>query len=543
MPMPTPGLLRDAVRAALGSEPVHGPQHGTGQTRRAAFRRAHRSPWTMLGLAFALCGAAAALSLVSHEAGANLEPRPDALEYAVLAYRLADGDPPTLPIGDRTYPSRYPLGFPLLLVPAAAAGVPPDLLWVVPAVIALVGIAAVYEAARRATNVAVATWAALLLAASPGFVQFGVMTMSDGPATVATAVWAVSLVRRVGTPLLGAVAGYAGTIRLTALPLLLAGALAATARGRPALRGFLVGALIGFAPSLLAYALGWSGALAGYAFWVPDRYAHGGAAFAAHHLAENVAHYGPAILGVGRRPPFYPVAVPALAVLGLWTVRRSPRRVEFMCLAAVLVLQVGIVLPYFFRTVRLLLPAVPLVLLLAAIGLANVSGRWRPLAWAVAIAALAVQIHGTQRLLHGDRRESRMNAVMGSLARVLPEHGVIVSDVPALLAWLYWIRGTDREFMPLVVPPAGPRHDFVDRHVRALYATGAHGAGALPHVLLDGAAATPTGVAVARRRANGSPVVLIACTEYGKQLLPRAIEAVAAVPEPKVGRCDVAAVR
>src|SRR5262249_4398089 len=57
------------------------------------------------GLAIALALAGLTLSRAPREAGQNLEPRSDALEYAVLARRLADGDPPTLPIGEHAYPS------------------------------------------------------------------------------------------------------------------------------------------------------------------------------------------------------------------------------------------------------------------------------------------------------------------------------------------------------------------------------------------------------------------------------------------------------
>ncbi|MFH0793205.1 MAG: hypothetical protein V2A74_04150, partial [bacterium] len=57
------------------------------------------------------------VSLAPHTGGEDLLPRPDALEYALLADRLASFEPPLIPIGLRQYPSRYPLAYPLLLVP------------------------------------------------------------------------------------------------------------------------------------------------------------------------------------------------------------------------------------------------------------------------------------------------------------------------------------------------------------------------------------------------------------------------------------------
>lgn len=54
--------------------------------------------------------------------GIDLFPFPDAQEYALLAERLASGEPPLLGIGLHDYPSRYPLSFPLVLAPFVALG-------------------------------------------------------------------------------------------------------------------------------------------------------------------------------------------------------------------------------------------------------------------------------------------------------------------------------------------------------------------------------------------------------------------------------------
>src|SRR5947208_9866997 len=84
--------------------------------------------------------------------GDNLRPRKDALEYAVLANRLAGGDAPDVPIGDRVYPTRYPLGFPLLLAPSVLARTPPHHLWRVTAIFGVAGVVLTYWAALRLTS-------------------------------------------------------------------------------------------------------------------------------------------------------------------------------------------------------------------------------------------------------------------------------------------------------------------------------------------------------------------------------------------------------
>lgn len=51
--------------------------------------------------------------------GPDLQPWPDAMEYALLATRLAKLEPPLLPIGFGEYPPHYSLSYPLALVPFA----------------------------------------------------------------------------------------------------------------------------------------------------------------------------------------------------------------------------------------------------------------------------------------------------------------------------------------------------------------------------------------------------------------------------------------
>src|SRR2546422_5012989 len=192
----------------------------------AALLDARSRSW--IGLLAALLLSVATLRHARTPEGENLRPRRDALEYAVLANRLAGGEAPTLPIGDRVYPSRYPVGFPLLLAPSVLAGTPPHHLWQATAVFGMGGVALTYWAALRLTSPIAATWAALLLAAAPRYAYWSVHVMSDVPAAMLTALWALLLTGSAFAGL-GIASGFACTVRLMEVPLLAVGAFAALA--------------------------------------------------------------------------------------------------------------------------------------------------------------------------------------------------------------------------------------------------------------------------------------------------------------------------
>lgn len=464
------------------------------------------------------------LGRMSHQAGENLEPRVDALEYATLAIRLSAGEAPMLPIGSHTYPSRYPIGFPLLLAPAAWAGVPPERLYEVSAVFALVGIAATAVAARRIAGSGLAVWAALLLALSPLYLRHGGMVMSDGPAAVIAAVWAAVLLRRGPSLALGLLAGFACSIRLMNVPLLLGGSIAALWIGDCRARArYVVGSMVGLLPVAVSVAAGWSRPLGGYAFWMPEFYDPPTAAFGMQWLRANLEAYGAALLGAQWRAALYPIVVVPLAALGVCTATTDRRRVAVV--AGTALGYAALCLGYFFTAERLLLPVVPLLLIAAASGLATVARRRPGLAVAIVTLTLVVQGATALRATRPAERRASSPDLMAAVEGHLPASVLVVSDVPAVLAWLYWVRGTSREFLPLVVPPRGRKRNVDDRHLRRLYANAREPQwpGTVPETFVDARGASPSGLDVVRHHAErGSPAIVVTCTGYGRRALAAA---------------------
>jgi len=473
-----------------------------------------------------------------HTEGANLLFRADALDYAVVANRLAALEPPTIPIGDREYPSRYPVGFPLLLVPAVEAGVPPHELWIVSALTAVLGVGLTYLATVRITNRLLATWAAGLLALAPVYIRFGLMVMSDVPAAALTAAWALSLFTRSWLAV-GLIAGFACGVRLTGALLLGASAFGAI-RDKRCSR-FVMGAALGLLPVVVCTGAGWSGPFAGYAYWMPGEYGTLVRPFGVAPLLANVAGYTAAFLGLAHRPAFYSFPVALLALLGVFSKRL--RRTTVVLVVLAIGCHLGIVLPYFFHDLRLVLPIVPLVLILAALGLKSLWERLPLAAGALAACLIAFQWRDARHSLGTGPPTVRVGAALVTVASYLPPEALVISDVASPLVWLYWERGTAREFLPLSVPPAGFRSDvFLDRHLRRLYWNAAAGSRmSLPTTLLDQGGVTATGrTVIERHERSGSPVIAVVCTKRGRRDLAGArLPVRPLVPIGTTSPCDI----
>jgi len=114
--------------------------------------------------------------------GQELWPMPDAVEYAAVAVNLDSGLGPVLHFGGNTYPSRYTIGYPLILAAAyPLLGHRPERLCLVTALTALIAIAGLYILTLWAFDRPSAALAGLLLATSPHFLGLSTCVLSDVP--------------------------------------------------------------------------------------------------------------------------------------------------------------------------------------------------------------------------------------------------------------------------------------------------------------------------------------------------------------------------
>ncbi|HYC23783.1 MAG TPA: phospholipid carrier-dependent glycosyltransferase, partial [Candidatus Bathyarchaeia archaeon] len=274
---------------------------------------------------------------------ADLDPRPDALEYEEGARNLVRGEGYCLIVEGKKYPPRYPFGFSLLLAPflAASGDAPGTGIWAVLAC-AWVAIVASWWLGWLAGGPWSAAAAALLLSLSGLHVAMSRAVMSDAPSAAITAALGAASIVALGrsTPgvppgrgellrwlALGVAAGLAASMRATNLLLLAPIAcLLALERGcarRSRIARFAAlssGVMLGVLPLLLYnHARFGSPFATGYGFWVPAQYFDAkyvwGPAFQAVDRADeaNLPFYARALFGGGT---MYPQPIAIMVVLG-----------------------------------------------------------------------------------------------------------------------------------------------------------------------------------------------------------------------------------
>ncbi len=331
----------------------------------------------------------------------DIQPAPDAVEYAVTAQRLAAGASFALPWPGGEYPARYPFGFPALLAPAywlPGATVQSGLYAVI--ALAVLAVILVYLLGRRLLGRAGGLIAALTLPLLPPYLGWSRAIMGE-TATVALvaatalllhAACASSRPRRRALLLFvaGLVAGVAILVRLNNVALLGALTAGALIGIRPRRAWPRAAFALGIVPvcALLALALyntrTFGGPLAtGYGYWVPEWYGQFGTTFSPAYAfrappvvgdlnappgLSNLAYYARSLGGglPARGSLLLTSGLAALAALGTLTAlstRERPARAVVAFGLTLAALTCAVYLPYFLADVRFLAPLAPLVAL------------------------------------------------------------------------------------------------------------------------------------------------------------------------------------
>jgi 4-amino-4-deoxy-L-arabinose transferase-like glycosyltransferase len=429
---------------------------------------------------------------------------------------------------------------------------------VITALTALIAIAGLYLLTLWAFDRPSAILAGLLLAASPHFLGLSTCVMSDVPA-LAVAVLAVLAFlyaegkeSLVASALCGLLAGLAVTIRVTNVAILV-GMLAAVLLVRPRRLQFarVTAFAIGFLafPGLQAWVnlhyLG-SPLSTGYAFWWPEVYSSGFAAFEPRFLFApvfptyrhgNLVSYvlpifgldgllGQINLGTESRTlaaahyAFYPFPVAVFAGLGVFFALGRKRNASTMravylgfgFLASLLL----IYLPYFYVDPRFLLPALFIVFAAAGYGLVSANRRlkWGWVGFAVialdVLLAGSIVVETVSRLAVVPRQSKLVDYVLAIRPRLA--NAVVVSDIS--LQWLeLYAGGEGTDFVGLnnLSTELQPDQVVSEYHLHLLYSKKSRGLPVpIPPILLPNGKLDP---AEARKLAEedekGRPVYLL----------------------------------
>jgi hypothetical protein len=471
-------------------------------------------------IALVMMIALAQMSASGTRRGAELLPWPDGLEYAATAVNLDRGMGPVLHFGGYSYPSRYTLGYPLIL----AAALPlvrwhVERLELVTIATGLGALAALYILGLRIFGRSSAFFASLILAASPVFITNSTLVLSDVPTLAVAILAALAIVAATDTEddaaagmrcviwwsVFAMLAGFAIIIRPTNATMLIglgAGLIAAPPR-RITLTLRTIGALAAIAAAFAIipawqawqnYAHLGSFAASGYVFWVPEVYGSFFKTFNAAFLAGptmprnphgNLAIYLPMLAGLDglvlhgwfgetTTPAFYlyPFAAAAFAMIGFiawWRqpaaqLTRASRRVVFFglgFLASIL----GVYALYFFNDPVFLLPASFVLFLMAGHGVmvanrplfaASSSRREHRVSLPRTVAVVALDVILALSILATVARRIEARPRESEIVPALAE---IASRLPAHAIVM---SNLSLQFLELYMPPPG--RQFVGMH-------------------------------------------------------------------------------
>ena len=482
---------------------------------------------------------------------------PDAVEYAASAVNLDRGLGPVLHFGGITYPSRYTIGYPLML----AAAYPllsrrPERLCLVTTLTALIAIAGLYLLTLWVFDRPSAIVAGLLLASSPHFLGLSTCVMSDVPAlavvvlSVLAFLYAEEKESMIASALCGLLAGLAVIVRVTNGAVLV-GMLAAALLVRPRKLQFtrVTAFAIGFIafPGLQALAnLHYFGSplLNGYEFWLPEYYSSGFKAFRLSYLVMpwdpsyqhgNFVAYAIAMLGldgilgqltvgtevrtlIHARYALYPFPVVIFAGLGVFfTLRRkgnaTTKRAIYLGLGFLGALLL-IYLPYFCVDPRFMLAASFIVFAAAGYGLIS-ANRGLERGWAgFAVIALDVVLAGAivvQTISRIAMPLPQRSKLVADVLAVRPRlrNAVVVTDIS--LQWIeLYAGGEQTEFVGLndLYTAQVPDQVVTEYHLNLLYDKRSEGwTGPIPPMLFPGGELDPAEVRkLADEDKKGRPV-------------------------------------
>ena len=467
-------------------------------------------------------------------AGQQLWPMPDAVEYAALAVNLDRGLGPVLHFGGNTYPSRYTIGYPLMLAAAyPILGRRPERLCLVTALTALIAIAGLYVLTLAMFDRPSAILAGLLMATSPRFLASSTYVMSDVPSlavvvlVVLAFLYAEEKQSRAASALCGLLAGLAVTIRVTN-GVVLIGILAAVLLVRPRklqlarVTAFVLGfiALPGLQASVNLHYLG-SPLSSGYAFWLPEDFNSVFRTFSLRSLfvpngtafrQGNLVTYVIVMLGLdgilGRlilttelrtlvhaHYAFYPFPVAVFAGLGVFFAlrrERNPRTMRAVYLGVEFLASLLLIyLAYLAADPRYLIPGLFIVFATSGYGLVcanrGLKMGWKGFAVIAldAVLAGAIAVQTVSRIAMPLPQESKLVADVLAIRPQL-RNAVVVSDIS--LQWLQLIAGGEgTEFVGLNDLYSGEVQSVTEYHLQLLSRKKSEGwSGLVPRILFPG---------------------------------------------------------
>ncbi len=388
----------------------------------------------------------------------NLEPVPDATEYAASAQHIALWGKFEIVINGHSHPPRYPLWFPLFLLTPIYLIAPANLGAGIFSILAcgLVSIYLVYLLGKRLGGATGGLLAALLLLSNLSFLQSAREIMSDVPAMMCglLAAWLFVKTRTGETTKdliwVSLVCGVGFAFRNLYAALLLPFLYALLQKrplnlrkegGRVALIGF--GTLVFFiATALFNQSAFGDWRRTGYHYWCAIPYDYLLLTFSPRFLSRNLAAF------------ITPEALAILAAggVGLWLLRknRPPEAASLLLFTGLAALPITFIhLFYFAGGFRFHLLLVGLLAILGGGGIGReIETRLPKLARFETLAAVLVIMMVAMPFIRKPEPTGRYEYV-SAISQALPANAVLITDTDSVYLEPFCLRGTEREALPL----------------------------------------------------------------------------------------------
>lgn len=331
-----------------------------------------------------------ALTLINPESNhsqfKNFDPLPDSFEYASLAFNIYNGHGPYLTINNVDIPSRYPIGYPLTIIPCYILfGNNITSAYYSSIIFGTLTVFIFFLLARSLfDDSAVVRWATFFFSTSTLILIYSSLVSSEA-CTLFLLVLALFLTLKTGASnslliysCIGLTIGYAGLVRLPNFLFIIPVLLFLLMKNK--FKIFSVNTLALLFPLLLfvvliglynnaVYGLPWK---TGYSIYTP------GTVFALEYFFPNaLSYFFTTFFAIGGHTiwvqgPFFSFIVPIFFFTGLYYIIKERKN-------ETIILFVGLFIPfyflysfYFFNDYRFLIILLPLLLLVASVGSARI---------------------------------------------------------------------------------------------------------------------------------------------------------------------------
>ena len=348
----------------------------------------------------------------------DLNPHPDCVEYAAVANRIYQGLGADLNINGFNFPSRYPVGFPLalaLLHPLFSGSSRAVIVWA-PILFMLASVWVFYALLRRCGGRAAAWGGTILYACNPCILLLAGGLYSESLLALLTVLCAGFFIEAVETGasrpaiLFGLLAGFSILVRtqvVITLPFFVVAWLWLSRHRieiRPMVLAFCAGAPFALALATLQWRQFGSPFATGYAYHLQSLNLK---LLSAGYLREDLGVYipglffGRAMPGPSIRMPFVPLALPFLALAGMFGAWRKNGGKAVIASVVFMGITFLFFCCYVFRDIRFFIQMLIVYFAWAGVGAAWIANRmrqpWGTLALAGIVAvALAAPI-GTRK--------------------------------------------------------------------------------------------------------------------------------------------------